>query len=88
MAKNNVIFREKSNFYFKSTCCPEYLEYVSELSVKNAGKTPVTLKLVFSGIPPFAAPMPPESQSFNATTIADIFPKVHRWAKKYGYEIH
>jgi hypothetical protein len=41
--------------------------------------------LKFDGIPPFAAPMPPEEHTINAPAILDLYSKVQRWFMKYGY---
>jgi len=43
--------------------------------------------LKFDGIPPFVAPMPPEEYTIKAPAILDLYSKVVRWFKKYGYEL-
>ena len=43
--------------------------------------------LKFDGILPFAAPMPPEEHTIKAPAIWDLYSKVARWFKKYGYEL-
>ena len=65
--------------------CKVYLEYKAKIIIKGTGKTPIEMTLIFDGIPPFAAPMPPEEHTINAPAILDLYSKVQRWFKKYGY---
>lgn len=65
----------------------DYLDYKSTISIKDSGKNPVEMVLKFKGIYPFAAPMPPEEHKFTAPAILDLFAKVDKWFKKYGYQV-
>lgn len=65
----------------------DYLHYLSTISIKKSGKNPVQMVLKFDGIPPFAAPMPPKRHVIKAPSILELYVKVARWFKKYGYEI-
>ncbi|MDZ7700248.1 MAG: hypothetical protein U5R49_26080 [Deltaproteobacteria bacterium] len=65
----------------------DYLHYLCTISIKKSGKNPIQMVLEFDGIPPFAAPMPPERHEIKAPSILELYVKVARWFKKYGYEI-
>ena len=84
-----VIYEEKriltAKFYHPQS--DDYLEYISIIKIKASGKNPVQMILKFDGIPPYAAPMPPEEHTINAPAILDLYSKVARWFKKYGYEL-
>ena len=88
--KNASIIYEESNrvtvTYFQPKS-REYLEYLSIIRVKNSGKFPVEIDLKFDGILPFAAPMPPEKHTIKAESIIDLYFKMSRWFRKYGYEL-
>ena len=65
----------------------DYLEYVSNLQIKEGGKTPVVMDINFDGTYPSFDVMPPEQHTFKAASVVDLFLKVTRWFHKYGYEI-
>jgi len=89
MKKTLIIYEEvkvlTAKYYHPKS--DDYLDYISKIRIKNSGKNPVEMILKFDGIPPFAAPMPPEEYTIKAPTILDIFTKVIQWFKKYGYEL-
>ena len=89
MKKASVIYEEKriltAKFYHPQS--DDYLEYISIIKIKASGKNPVQMILKFDGIPPYAAPMPPEEHTINAPAILDLYSNVARWFKKYGYEL-
>ena len=65
--------------------CPCFRgEVISSVRNLSIGKDN-NLLLKFDGIPPFAAPMPPEEHTIKAPAILDLYSKVQRWFKKYGY---
>jgi hypothetical protein len=87
MKKASIIYEETriltaKNYHPKSD---DYLEYISKIRIKGSGKNPVEMVLKFDGILPFAAPMPPEEHTIRAPAILDLYSKVQRWFKKYGY---
>ncbi|MFP4029805.1 MAG: hypothetical protein ACLFWL_18660 [Candidatus Brocadiia bacterium] len=65
----------------------DYLDYLCTISIKKSGKNPVQMVLEFDGIFPFAPPMPPERHVIKAPSILELYVKMARWFKKYGYEI-
>lgn len=89
MAKSDTIYREQSDIYAKY-CHPQsgdFLEYKSNVVIKDSGKQPITMKLKFTGMYPSFAPMPPEEHTIKAKDIIDLYLKLNRWFAKYGYEI-
>jgi hypothetical protein len=89
MKKTSFIYQEEkiltAKFYHPKS--DDYLDYIAMIKIKDSGKNPVGMILKFDGIPPFAAPMPPEAQEFNAPSISELYSKVIKWFRKYGYEI-
>jgi hypothetical protein len=85
----SVIYQEK--FVLTAKYChpksDDYLDYLSTITIKNSGKNPVQMVLKFDGFYPFAAPMPPERYEIKAPSILELYIKLARWFKKYGYEI-
>jgi len=89
MRKTYTIYEETSRLTAKyhRAKSDDYLEYISEIRIKDSGKNPVEMTLKFDGILPFAAPMPPKEHTFRAPTILDLFAKVIKWFKRYGYDL-
>jgi len=65
----------------------DYLHYNAKTTIKATGKKRIEMSLVFSGTPPFAAPMPPCEHTINAECILDLYSKLMKWFRKWGYEI-
>lgn len=89
MKKIAIIYEEERVLTadFNHPKSSDYLHYLSTIRIKESGKNPVEMILKFNGIPPFAAPMPPKEHTIRAPTILDLYSKVQRWFKKYGYVI-
>ncbi|RLD62700.1 MAG: hypothetical protein DRI84_10605 [Bacteroidetes bacterium] len=87
MPKNLIVFEETGEICLKFNQAPEYLTYRTKIIKKSSGKNPVCIELTFIGIWPYAAPMPPEKHRINAENISSLFPKVAKWAYKYGYTL-
>ncbi len=89
MKKASVIYEEEriltADYYHPK--CDDYLHYTSTIRIKDSGKNRVEMELKFDGIPPFIAPMPPEEHAIKAPAILDLYLKVQRWFKKYGYNL-
>jgi len=65
----------------------DYLDYNTTIRIMDSGKNPVEISLKFTGIRPYAAPMPPEEHVIKAVAIIDLYSKLTKWFKKYGYDI-
>jgi hypothetical protein len=89
MEKASIIYEETTvltaKFYHPKS--DDYLQYTANIQIKDSGKNPVELGLKFIGIPPYAAPMPPDEHTIKASSILDLCVKVIKWFKKYGYEL-
>lgn len=89
MKKASVIYEETriltAKYYHPQS--DDCLDYISKIRIRDSGKNPVEMNLKFDGIYPFAAPMPPEEHTIRAPAILDLYAKVIRWFKKYGYEL-
>ncbi len=87
MKKALIIYEEEriltADFYHPKS--DDYLHYRSIIRINDSGKNPIEMILKFDGIPPFAAPMPPKEHTIKAPAILDLYSKVQRWFKKYGY---
>ena len=89
MTKPSIIYEETRilTAKYNHPKSDDYLDYKSTISIKDSGKNPVEMVLKFNGIYPFAAPMPPEEHKFTSPAILDLFAKVDKWFKKYGYQV-
>jgi hypothetical protein len=87
MKKASVIYEERmilrAKFYHPKS--DDFLDYISIIRIKDAGKNPIEMELKFDGIPPYVGTMPPEEHKILAPSILDLYSKVTRWFKKYGY---
>ncbi|ODS32289.1 MAG: hypothetical protein SCARUB_02591 [Candidatus Scalindua rubra] len=88
--KSKIIFTSKDEIIIKylHTPVPEYLSYNSTITIKDNGKNPVSIKLKFDDILPEWAEMPPKEHSINAPTIVELYRKLNRWFRKYGYTFY
>ena len=88
MAKTKVIYEGKSVLFAKyyHPQSDDYLEYKIKILIKDSGKTPVHMDLIFDGILPSFSPMPPKEHAIKAKSIIDLSVKIKRWLRKYGYE--
>lgn len=64
-----------------------YLDYNAKMIIRAAGKSRIEMSLVFCGTPPFAEPMPPSEHTIKAQCVLDLYSKLARWFRKWGYEI-
>ncbi|MEJ2588842.1 MAG: hypothetical protein P8165_14960 [Deltaproteobacteria bacterium] len=89
MTKPKVLYREKVNIYaeYYHRGSDDFLEYSATIQIKDLGKQPIIMKMKFDGLFPSFAPMPPEEHVFRAKDLIDLFLKIKRWFRKYGYEI-
>ncbi len=89
MKKSLIIYEEETELFarFNHPKCQEGLSYHAKMKIRESGKLPVELTLRFKGIYPFASPIPPEKHEIKATSIMDLYSKILRWFRKYGYEV-
>ncbi len=88
MAKASVIYQVNEILYLRHPKDREGITYAAIFSIKDQGKNPCRIKLKFIPPYPFIGVMPPEEHQISAATPLDIFIKLQRWAKKYGYSIY
>ncbi len=88
MAKSKIIYEDRPIVYakFDHPQSEDYIEYKSIIHIKDSGKEPVTIQLEFAGIPPFG-PMPPEKHTIKAENLIELYVKLGRWLRKFGYVI-
>jgi hypothetical protein len=86
-AKN--IYKGKSEIYAKYhvSGSDDILEGEAVIIIKNSGKQPVSanLKIDSSGVS--FAPIPPEEHSIKAKDLMELFLKIDRWFRKFGYNL-
>lgn len=89
MTKAKLIYQENVEVYAKyyRSASDDILDYKATIQIKDSGKLPVIMKIKFDGIEPSFAPMPPDEHTFKAKNIIDLFLKIDKWFKKYGYEL-
>jgi hypothetical protein len=57
------------------------------MRIKDSGKNSVEMNLKYDGILPFTGPMPAKEHTVKAPAILDLFAKVIKWFKNYGYDL-
>ena len=87
MRKALVIYEEQKilTAKFHHPKSDDYLDYISIIRIKEFGKNPIEMVLKFKGILPFVGTMPPKEHTIKASSILDLYSKLARWFKKYGY---
>ena len=89
MTKAKLIYQENvvinSKYYRLES--DDFLEYKATIQIKDSGKLPVIMKMKFNGFKPSFAPMPPDEHLFQAKNLIELFLKIDKWFKKYGYEL-
>ena len=90
MVKSKIIYTDRVTVYakFDHPKSDDFLEYKTTIQIKNSGKQPITMKLKFDSIYPCFAPMPPELHTIKAKDIIELYLKLERWLRKYGYKIY
>lgn len=86
MAKYSVVFESKEVILGVFPKSREWVEYSGKLVVKDGGKKPVTLSMIFVPPHPFAFGMP-EEHIIKAESVTDAYVKVVRFFGKYGIEL-
>ena len=88
MAKSKIIYEERPTVYakFDHSQSDDYIEYKSIIQIKDSGTQPITIQLEFTGIRPFS-PMPPDKHVIKAPNIIELYVKLERWFRKFGYKI-
>jgi hypothetical protein len=88
MARANIVYTSKDEVAACLMRGKEFVHYASTTTIKDAGKNPVSMTLTFEGILPFLASPPPEEHTISAPTVVELFRKLQRWLRKYGYTFH
>lgn len=90
MAKVKIIYKFEDELIVKyiHPRGKEYLSYDTVTTIRENVKTPITIQLEFNGIPPCAAPLPPEEHEIKAMSIIDLYVKLNKWFNNYGYAIY
>jgi hypothetical protein len=83
MLRYNVVFESNEEIYGIVHKAYDWVHYKSILKVKDGGKYPVSLEMIFVPPHPFAFNMP-ESHSIKGTSITDVYVKVVRFLNKLG----
>jgi len=83
MPKYNVIFESKEEIYGVVPRAYDWVHYKSVLTVKDGGKLPVTLEMVFVPPHPFMCNMP-ATHSIKAESITAVYVKVVKFFNSFG----
>ena len=88
MAKSNIIYEDRPTVHakFNHPQSQDYIEYKSIIQITDSGKKPITIQLEFTGTPPFA-PMPPDKHVIKASNLIELYVKLEKWLRKYGFTI-
>ena len=85
MAKYNIIFESKELINGMVPRANDWVQYDCILRVRDGGKMPASLDMLFIPPHPFSVNMPLE-HSMRAESISGIYGKVIKFLAKYGVE--
>ncbi|MFH1075732.1 MAG: hypothetical protein V1753_02660 [Pseudomonadota bacterium] len=85
MSKYQTIFESKEEIYGIVPRANDWVHYTSVLRIKDGGKTPVSLEMIFVPPHPFAFNMP-ENHFIKAENVTGAYAKVVRFFKSFGIE--
>ena len=85
MPKYKVIFESKEEIYGVVPRANDWVNYKSILKIKDGGKNPVSLEMIFVPPHPFAINMP-EKHFMKAESITGAYTKVVKFFNSYGIE--
>lgn len=85
MPSYDVIFETKEIVIGVVPIANDWVTYDCILKVKNGGKMPVSLEMMFVPPHPFSVNMPME-HSIKAESISALYGKVVKYLAKYGVE--
>ena len=85
MSRYQIIFESKEEIYGVVPRANDWIHYTSILKIKDGGKTPVSLEMIFVPPHPFAFNMP-EKYSIKAESITGAYAKVVKFFKSFGIE--
>lgn len=85
MAKYNIIFESKELINGLVPRSNDWVQYNCVLKVRDGGKQPVSLDMLFIPPHPFSVNMPLE-HSMRSESISGIYGKVVKFLAKYGVE--
>ena len=85
VAKYKIVFKSNEEIYGVLSRSREGVCYKGTLTVKDGGKTPVSLKMTFVPPHPFVFEMP-EKHSIKAESISEAYAKVAKFFKRFGID--
>ena len=85
MPRYDVILKSEEEIYGRVPQSHDWVHYKSILTIKDGGKTPVTLEMTFVPPHPFAFNMP-EKHSIVAESITGAYVKLVKFFKSFGIE--
>lgn len=85
MPRYQTIFESKEEIYGVVPRAYDWVRYTSILKIKDGGKTPVSLEMIFVPPHPFAFNMP-EKHFIKAESITGAYAKVVKFFKSFGIE--
>ena len=83
MPKYKVIYQSKEHIHGVEPRTRDWADYDCVLTVRDGGKMPVLLEMVFVPPHPFSVDMPLEHK-IRAESITALYSKVIRFLSKYG----
>ncbi|MFH1076823.1 MAG: hypothetical protein V1753_08320 [Pseudomonadota bacterium] len=85
MPKYQTIFEYKEEIYGVVPRANDWVHYTSILRIKDGGKVPVSLEMIFVPPHPFAFNMP-EKHFMKAKNVTGAYTEVVKFFKSFGIE--
>jgi hypothetical protein len=84
MTKFNIIYQSHETIEAREKAFGEWIEYSALITIKDGGKTPVTIDMIFDSIPPFAIELP-KTHKVRAENLTQAYSKVISFLNRYGF---
>lgn len=85
MPRYKTIFESNENIHGVVPRANDWVRYECILKVKDGGKMPVSIEMIFIPPHPFSVNMPLE-HSIKAESISELYWKVVKFLEKFGVE--
>jgi len=86
MPKFSILYQSKEQILGVIPKVREWIEYKAVLTIKDGGKDPVTLKMIFVHPQPLAFDMP-ERRVIKGPSITQVYAKLVKFLRGYGLEL-
>ena len=86
MVKAKILYQTKESIYGRHFQSKEWIEYSLSIKIKDSGKQPVQVEMIFVPPYPFAIDIP-DKHLIKAEDLSGAFTKIVRYFRSWGFEL-